>query len=70
MTNDDGRILTIPRHNPVNAVTIGGGIVRDVGLTIEQFKALLSANQVTAIGLRGGFSTFQFNDPYQQKSKS
>ncbi|MDH3640296.1 MAG: type II toxin-antitoxin system HicA family toxin [Gammaproteobacteria bacterium] len=40
MTNDGGRILTIPRHNPVNAFTMGG-IVRDAGLTIEEFKALL-----------------------------
>jgi predicted RNA binding protein YcfA (HicA-like mRNA interferase family) len=34
------RILTIPRHNPVNAFTMGG-IVRDAGLTIEQFRDLL-----------------------------
>ena len=40
MTNDDGRILTIPRHNPVNALTMGG-IVRDAGLTIKEFKGLL-----------------------------
>ena len=35
-----GRILTIPRHNPVNAMTMGG-IVRDAGLTIEQFREML-----------------------------
>ena len=40
MTNDAGRIITIPRHNPVNAFTMSG-IVRDAGLTIEVFKALL-----------------------------
>ncbi|HEY0077605.1 MAG TPA: hypothetical protein VGB73_03095 [Pyrinomonadaceae bacterium] len=34
------RILTIPRHNPVNALTMGG-IVRDAGLTPEEFKKLL-----------------------------
>jgi predicted RNA binding protein YcfA (HicA-like mRNA interferase family) len=34
------RIVTIPRHNPVNAFTMGG-IVRDAGLTIEEFKKLL-----------------------------
>ncbi|MBI3343498.1 MAG: type II toxin-antitoxin system HicA family toxin [Gammaproteobacteria bacterium] len=34
------RILTIPRHNPVNAFTLGG-IVRDAGLTVEQFRKLL-----------------------------
>jgi predicted RNA binding protein YcfA (HicA-like mRNA interferase family) len=39
MTNG-GRILTIPRHNPVNAMTMGA-IVRDAGLTVEEFRALL-----------------------------
>ena len=34
------RILTIPRHNPVNAFTLGG-IARDAGLTAEQFCDLL-----------------------------
>jgi predicted RNA binding protein YcfA (HicA-like mRNA interferase family) len=38
--SDGVRILTIPRHNPVNAFTMGG-IVRDSGLTDEQFKKLL-----------------------------
>lgn len=37
---DGVRIVTIPRHNPVNAFTMGG-IVRDAGLTIEEFKKLL-----------------------------
>jgi predicted RNA binding protein YcfA (HicA-like mRNA interferase family) len=37
---DGVRFLTIPRHNPVNAYTMGG-IVRDAGLTIDQFKKLL-----------------------------
>ena len=37
---DGVRILTIPRHNPVNAYTMGG-IVRDAGLTIEEFRKLL-----------------------------
>jgi len=34
------RILTIPRHDPVNAFTMGG-IIRDAGLTIDQFRELL-----------------------------
>jgi predicted RNA binding protein YcfA (HicA-like mRNA interferase family) len=38
--SDGVRILTIPRHNPVNAFTMGG-IVRDAGLTAEGFKKLL-----------------------------
>jgi predicted RNA binding protein YcfA (HicA-like mRNA interferase family) len=38
--SDDIRILTIPRHNPVNAFTMGG-IVRDAGLSVEEFKKLL-----------------------------
>lgn len=37
---DGARILTIPRHNPVNAITMGS-IVRDAGLTIEEFRKLL-----------------------------
>jgi predicted RNA binding protein YcfA (HicA-like mRNA interferase family) len=37
---DGIRILTIPRHNPVNAFTMGG-IVRDAGLTEDAFRALL-----------------------------
>ena len=34
------RIITIPRHNPLNAITMAG-IVRDAGLTLEQFRQLL-----------------------------
>ena len=37
---DGQRILTVPRHNPVNAYTMGG-IIRDAGLTIEEFRKLL-----------------------------
>lgn len=39
MTNRT-RILTIPRHNPVNTYTLGG-IVRDAGLSVEAFRKLL-----------------------------
>jgi predicted RNA binding protein YcfA (HicA-like mRNA interferase family) len=38
--SDGVRILSIPRNNPINAFTMGG-IVRDAGLTPEQFKDLL-----------------------------
>ena len=38
--SNGGRILTIPRHNPINAITMGG-IVRDAGLTVEEFRKLL-----------------------------
>lgn len=34
------RILTIPGNNPVNAFTMAG-IVRDAGLTLEEFRTLL-----------------------------
>jgi len=37
---DGVRILTIPRADPIHAVTMGG-IIRDAGLTIEEFKKLL-----------------------------
>ncbi|MFT3883171.1 MAG: type II toxin-antitoxin system HicA family toxin [Gemmatales bacterium] len=39
MSNGTRRI-TLPRANPVNAFTMGG-IVRDAGLTLEEFKAAL-----------------------------
>ena len=39
MTDGD-RILTIPRHNPVNAFTMGD-IVRAAGLPPEEFRKLL-----------------------------
>ena len=32
--------LTIPRHNPINAFTMGS-LARDAGLTPEQFRELL-----------------------------
>jgi predicted RNA binding protein YcfA (HicA-like mRNA interferase family) len=38
--SDGVRIITIPRHNPVNAFTMGG-IARDAGLGVDEFKKLL-----------------------------
>jgi predicted RNA binding protein YcfA (HicA-like mRNA interferase family) len=38
--SDGIRILTIPRADPINAYTMGG-IVRDAGLTEEEFRKLL-----------------------------
>ena len=40
MMSDGVRLLTIPRPNPINAITMGGS-GRDAGLTIEAFRALL-----------------------------
>jgi predicted RNA binding protein YcfA (HicA-like mRNA interferase family) len=37
---DGNRFLSIPRHNPIKAFTMGG-IVRDAGLTIDEFRRLL-----------------------------
>ena len=37
---DGTRKLVIPRHNPINAITMGG-IIRDAGLTIAEFRTLL-----------------------------
>ncbi|MEK7275056.1 MAG: type II toxin-antitoxin system HicA family toxin [Candidatus Desantisbacteria bacterium] len=39
MTNGE-RIITIPRANPVDAYTMWG-IIKDAGLSIEEFKELL-----------------------------
>ncbi|RLA95735.1 MAG: hypothetical protein DRG83_18205 [Deltaproteobacteria bacterium] len=41
ITMTDGkRIITIPRADPINSFTMGG-IIRDAGFTIEEFKKLL-----------------------------
>ena len=39
MTNGE-RVITIPRANPINAFTMAG-IVKDAGLSIEEFKKCL-----------------------------
>lgn len=39
MSNGQG-IVTIPRHNPINA-SHKGNIIRNVGLTNDEFRALL-----------------------------
>jgi hypothetical protein len=38
--SDGSHFITIPRHNPVNALTMGG-IVKDAGLSAEKFRSLL-----------------------------
>lgn len=37
---DGTRILVLPRANPINAITMGA-IVRDAGLTVDEFRRLL-----------------------------
>ena len=37
---DGERIIIIPRANPINAFTMGG-IIKDAGMTVEEFKKLL-----------------------------
>ena len=38
--SDGVRTITIPRHNPINAITMAG-IVGDAGLSIDDFRDLL-----------------------------
>jgi len=38
--SDGTRFLTIPRKNPINPFTMGG-IVKDAGLSVEEFRKLL-----------------------------
>lgn len=38
--SNNGRLVTIPRHNPIKAFTMGG-IIQDAGLTVEEFRSLL-----------------------------
>ena len=37
---DGRRLLTLPRATPIDAYTMGG-IIKDAGLTIDEFKQLL-----------------------------
>ena len=37
---DGVRVLTIPRHNPVHAITMGV-IVRAAGLSVDEFRKFL-----------------------------
>jgi len=37
---DGVRKVTIPRHNPLNAITMAG-IIKDAGLSIDEFRKLL-----------------------------
>ena len=39
MSNGERKVV-IPRHDPVNAITMGG-IARDSGFTPDEFRALL-----------------------------
>lgn len=39
MTNGE-RIIIIPRADPINALTMAG-IIKDAGITVEEFKQLL-----------------------------
>jgi hypothetical protein len=38
--SDGTRQVTLPRHNPIKAFTMGG-IVQDAGLTVEELRKLL-----------------------------
>jgi predicted RNA binding protein YcfA (HicA-like mRNA interferase family) len=40
MARGAGRILVIPRHNPIDAITMGG-LAKDAGLTPQAFRDLL-----------------------------
>ena len=37
---DDARIVTVPRNNPIDPITMGT-IIRGAGLTVEEFRKLL-----------------------------
>jgi len=43
--SDGVRIVTIPRHNPVNAFTMGG-LARDAGLNVEHSRNFSDRNAI------------------------
>jgi len=45
--SDGVRQVTIPRHNPIKALT-RGGIVQDAGLTVEEFRRLIEGWAIAA----------------------
>ena len=55
---DGVRVLTIPRHNPVNAILMGV-IVRAAGLTVEEFRELLRGEDDT-VGAPRQFATSEY----------
>jgi len=38
--SDGTRQVVLPRHNPIKGITLGG-IIKDAGLTVEEFRKLL-----------------------------
>ena len=38
--SNGSRFVVVPRNNPINAFTMGG-IVRDAGFTVDEFRKLL-----------------------------
>ena len=58
---DGVRVLTIPRHNPVNAITMGV-IVRAAGLTVEEFRELLRGEDDT-VGAPRQFAISEYLPP-------
>ena len=58
---DGVRVLTIPRHNPVNAILMGV-IVRAAGLTVEEFRELLRGEDDT-VGAPRQFATSEYLPP-------
>ena len=52
MSNGE-RLITIPRHHPIKAFTMGG-IIRDAGLSIEEFRTWESkVAPRSALGCKG-----------------
>lgn len=43
--SDGSHFITIPRNNPVNALTMGG-IVKDAGMSVEEFRNLLYSGEL------------------------
>ena len=51
---DGTRKLLVPRHNPVNAITMGG-IIRAAGLTPEAFRQSILHSSLVIVASTGRF---------------
>jgi hypothetical protein len=47
--SDGSRFVTIPSHNPVNALTMGG-IVKDAGMSVDDFVICCSRDVSKKVG--------------------
>jgi hypothetical protein len=49
---DGSRIVTVPRNNPIDPITMGT-IIRAAGMSIEEFRKLLWKSEIGGVSRSG-----------------